>query len=188
MENSTPRNFWMHKVATDSASYFSLLVTFTIVPLVGYIVIINLPISKQDKEMGYSLMLSVYAILRGLTFCFTLYSKINYGIGRKNNVHVIQSTLILLLFVVLGSAIDYYVLILFEPGVFHGISGNNLHAFLSFLYFSVITFATVGYGDIYPLSLLAKMLVCIQIITTFLVIGVGLTNYEKLRFTIDEGN
>ena len=41
-------------------------------------------------------------------------------------------------------------------------------SFLDFLYFSVVTITTLGYGDIHPLSTRARILACLEV-----VLGVG---------------
>lgn len=45
---------------------------------------------------------------------------------------------------------------------------------ISSLYFSLVTFATVGYGDFYPDSPLAKLLVCTEIIIALFILAVVL--------------
>jgi len=59
-------------------------------------------------------------------------------------------------------------------------------SFFNAFYFTSVTAATVGYGDIYPCSTLAKILVTIQIWTTFIyVIGI-LTSLPNIFSKIGE--
>lgn len=60
-----------------------------------------------------------------------------------------------------------------ENPVFNGISRDlpSLHFYLKHIYFSFITIATVGYGDIYPLTPLSQFLVILEIM-----MGIILTN------------
>lgn len=60
---------------------------------------------------------------------------------------------------------------------------------ISGIYFSIVTFATVGFGDIFPLSALAKMVVSIQIMMSFFLVGIVLTttiswitDYERRKY------
>ena len=49
------------------------------------------------------------------------------------------------------------------------------------LYFSAITFATVGYGDISPVSGPAKFIVMLEIALSFLILFFALTNVSKIH-------
>ncbi len=64
--------------------------------------------------------------------------------------------------VVLVFSIWYRLIGLMNPGAFFGDM-----SILNSVYFSVITFITVGYGDIIPISSLAKVLVMLQTTLTF---------------------
>jgi hypothetical protein len=50
----------------------------------------------------------------------------------------------------------------------------DLETVVDFIYFSAVTTATVGYGDIYPVSMLAKLLTVVQIGTSFILVVVVL--------------
>lgn len=75
-----------------------------------------------------------------------------------------------------------------EPA-FYGIKDNpnTLTYYFRHIYFSFITISTVGYGDIYPTSVLAQILVIIEIligivivnITLALILGSGIFNFKK---------
>ncbi|MFH0838381.1 MAG: ion channel [Patescibacteria group bacterium] len=53
---------------------------------------------------------------------------------------------------------------------------------LNSLYFTVVTFLTVGYGDITPLSPLAKILVLIQVILTFYTLVIVVNGLISIHF------
>lgn len=67
---------------------------------------------------------------------------------------------------------------------------NNLHfqapegeilGRLDFLYFSLVTFATVGYGDIYAKTTTARMLVSIEILESLLTLVIFVSNFDKIK-------
>ena len=69
----------------------------------------------------------------------------------------------------------FYCIYLIDNKSFSNIteSGNLLAQFIDFVYFSFVTFTTVGYGDIHPVSIVAKIFVIFEIIVLYMVIGVG---------------
>ena len=71
-------------------------------------------------------------------------------------------------------AILYDSLEIFYPGAFaHGTGVAPLQGG-DFTYFSLITLTTVGYGDIYPIHPLARMLVSLEAVTGVLFIGLSM--------------
>ncbi|MEV8093642.1 ion channel [Kitasatospora sp. NPDC085879] len=62
-----------------------------------------------------------------------------------------------------------------SPGTFHGTVQTRLDA----LYFTVITMATVGYGDITPVSQEARGVVMLQILYTLIFLTAGATSVSR---------
>ena len=55
---------------------------------------------------------------------------------------------------------------------------NMLECFHDSIYFSLITSTTVGYGDMVPVSFLAKSLVDIQVLVSFFLISFGVAYFS----------
>jgi len=79
--------------------------------------------------------------------------------------------------VVLVFSIWYRLIAILNPNAFFG-DMSTLNA----LYFSVVTFLTVGYGDIIPLSALAKILVLIQTALTFYTLVIVVNGLISIHF------
>jgi CBS domain containing-hemolysin-like protein len=84
--------------------------------------------------------------------------------------------------IVFSFAADYYCLQNCLPDAFSGLepaNGKTGQAF-DFIYFSVVTFATIGFGDITPLLMKAKLLVVLEITTSFIMIFFVISNFDKI--------
>lgn len=84
----------------------------------------------------------------------------------------------------LSFTIDYSCLYEYQKSSFSGIkdySNSYLIKVPEFFYFSVTTFATVGFGDIVPVSGIARLLVLLEIALSFLIIVFGLANINKIH-------
>ena len=85
---------------------------------------------------------------------------------------------------ILSFATDYTCLYQFEHSAFSGIptySDTYIYNLYHFIYFSVITFSAVGYGDIIPVSDVAKFVVMLEIFLSFFIIVFALTNIKKIH-------
>ena len=79
--------------------------------------------------------------------------------------------------VVLVFAMWYRLIALINPGAFFGDM-----SILNSVYFSMVTFITVGYGDIIPLSALAKSIVMLQVALTFYTLVIVVNGLISIHF------
>jgi len=81
-------------------------------------------------------------------------------------------------------ATDYACLFQFSNSTFQGVPdypNSYLYNLYHFFYFSVITFSTVGYGDIIPTSDVARFVVMLEIFLSFFIIVFALANIKKIH-------
>ncbi|MDF1696973.1 MAG: potassium channel family protein [Saprospiraceae bacterium] len=85
---------------------------------------------------------------------------------------------------ILSFATDYTCLYQFDHATFNGIpaySDTYIYNLYHFIYFSVITFSAVGYGDMAPVSDIARFVVMLEIFLSFFIIVFALTNIKKIH-------
>lgn len=91
---------------------------------------------------------------------------------------------LILIISIFSFATDYTCLFQFSHATFEGVpdySNSYISNLYHFFYFSVITFSTVGYGDITPVSDIAKFVVMLEIFLSFLIIVFALANIKKIH-------
>jgi Ion channel len=127
----------------------------------------------------------VVALLKILIYLFQLLERIeNYGESKVYNFRqFIFNSFSVVFLVNVSFSIDYFCINHFHENSFHGLSQptNDFTIFLELFYFSVVTFATVGYGDIYPIILSVRILVVFEIFTAFSLVVFILANFDKIR-------
>ena len=83
---------------------------------------------------------------------------------------------------VFSLATDFSCLYEYDVASFTGISPSYTHyldRLFQFFYFSMITFSTVGYGDIAPNSTAAQYLIMLEISISFLIIVFAFANLKN---------
>tara|TARA_R110002050_G_scaffold271612_3_gene415153 strand:- start:41708 stop:42262 length:555 start_codon:yes stop_codon:yes gene_type:complete len=81
-------------------------------------------------------------------------------------------------------ATDYTCLFQFSHTTFEGVpnySTSYLYNLYHFFYFSVITFSTVGYGEIIPTSDVARFVVMLEIFLSFFLVVFAFANIKKIH-------
>ena len=83
--------------------------------------------------------------------------------------------------IVVSFAIDYLCISEIYTDAFSGIQNNQplILRFSNFLYFSIVTFTTVGYGDITPIIPVAKLITVFEMMSAFVVIVFVISKYFK---------
>ncbi|WP_025663243.1 ion channel [Aquimarina megaterium] len=91
---------------------------------------------------------------------------------------------LILIISIFSFATDFTCLFQFSNTAFDGVpdySNSYIYNLYHFFYFSVITFSTVGYGDITPVSEIAKFVVMLEIFLSFFLIVFALANIKKIH-------
>lgn len=162
----------------NSSKY--VLLVMLIATAIGLYIIPNL------NATTYALIILVALVLIKIGFIIALsFNQIMKIIGETHLLsHVLVLFGFLIVLIVFSFAIDYTALHFIDSAHFkiNNSSGNNgLLAFFDMSYFSLITFSSVGYGDIVPITVTAKSLVALEVALRFFVLVFGIANVNRIR-------
>lgn len=155
--------------ATALVFYYLILV-----PIINF----SLNINEDESSLKYFFYFLSFINILLLVACHVIILKYVFADFFRRRRKVVPKDVVVVITTYITIAISfgllYTVLSLFSSTpVFNGITQDlpQIEFYFKHIYFSFITITTVGYGDVYPLTMLAQFLVVVEIIT-----GIVLTN------------
>ena len=155
--------------ATALVFYYLILV-----PIINF----SLNINENESSLKYFFYFLSFINIILLIACHVIILKYVFTDFLRRRRKVVPTDVVIVITTYITIAISfgllYTVLSLFSlTPVFNGITQDlpQIEFYFKHIYFSFITITTVGYGDVYPLTMLAQFLVVVEIIT-----GIVLTN------------
>lgn len=153
---------------------FLIFYYLILVPIINF----SLNIQEEEGKLKYFFYFLSFLNIVLLLGCHATLLKYIFSdfFGRKRKF--IPSDVIVVITTYITTAISFGLMytilsLLSSTPVFNGLTSDlpQVEFYFKHIYFSFITITTVGYGDIYPLTLLAQFLVIVEII-----LGIVLTN------------
>ena len=144
-------------------------------------------LDHEQRWVPYFIIL--LALIKTSYFTFFTFRQVNKSIKECHSYSQLLWVFGLLVFLIIFSyAADFTCLASSNSSSFLGISSLDSVNYLEYLfesfYFSVVTFAAIGYGDIVPITVPAKILVILEIGQSFILIVFGLSNINNIHTTI----
>ena len=158
----TEKDFWVkfwNNISRGPVSHTLLYFWFytPTLTLISYSLVVG-----TDKLGWFGICIFAYAYLYKIIGFVGNFIKL----FNKNESNYILNFAKLIVALILSFSADYYCIYGLIPNSFNGISHSNnvFITYVEFFYFSTVTFATVGYGDIQPLHWFSKLYVSFEII------------------------
>jgi len=177
----------IEEISYDSGFYKQLYkkVLFTASIVIAISLSYTLWTKLDSNGVSIPFLIVVLAFVKSVFIVRLTHFQLSKIIGESHQLmHVLTLFGTLILLIVLSFSVDYQTLYVLDSGSYTSIS--TLHnsfflQFFEFLYFSLITFSSVGFGDIVPLTLPGKFLVLMEMFLSFLVLVFGIVNVNRIR-------
>ena len=170
-------------------SFLRLLLGKTAVPIltilgVGILYIVLMSVIDH-QSFPFPLFILVLALAKTVMISSTTLKQLSKMIKICHSMERLLWVFGLLIGIsILSFATDYTCLYQYNHDNFRGVSAysnNYIYNLYHFTYFSVTTFSTVGYGDIVPVSEVARFVVMLEIFLSFFIIVFALANIKKIH-------
>ena len=173
----------------EGKHFYQILFRKTMLPIlvifgVGTLYIILM--STIDHQLyPFPYLVLIFALVKTVIISRTTLKQLSKLVKACYSIeHVLWVFGLLIAISILSFATDYTCLYQFENTAFEGLLGSSkpyVYNLYHFFYFSLITFSTVGYGDIAPVSEVAKFLVMLEIFLSFFIVVYALANIKKIH-------
>jgi len=135
------------------------------------------------------LILITLALCKSLYFVAHSFRKIEEASVTNltyNKFLVIILTNILL--IVISFAVDYSCIQEIDPASFTGLTKDQTAGTIAFdlTYFSILSFTSVAYGDIVPVTMAAKMLAIMEVVVAYITTIIIISNFVQIKESIEK--
>jgi len=157
--------------------------TVTVIIVVGIIDVLLIPSFGDVGLSQYSILLfaliKIYFLVR---FSFDQLVKI---IGNSHLLsHILVLFGLLISLIIFSFSIDFWSVHNLDSSSFKtdlSPESSTIEIFFEYLYFSTITFSSVGYGDIVPMDFFSRTLVMLEVALRFFVLVFGIANINRIH-------
>ncbi|HIR02755.1 MAG: potassium channel family protein [Acutalibacteraceae bacterium] len=171
--------YFIRKLLAIENARMNTLFSINIVMLLFYF--INLSFHSH-MERAATFVLAIYNLLFCYFLTFILLLLLLKEAGEKNRTltfkNLWKSTiLIILLFLVILAGLSY-------TGSLHradAFAGTAAYSYFDMFYYTCVTFATVGFGDIVPVGVFAKAVCILTIVTSIVCVTIMLSTVMSVR-------
>ncbi|SNZ01393.1 ion channel [Flagellimonas pacifica] len=169
--------------------FYKLLLGRTVLPLVTILAIgilyVVLMTTIDHPSLPFHIIIVTAALGKTIVITMTTLKRLSKLIKICHSLERLLWVFGLIIIISIFSfATDYTCLYQFSHTAFEGLpaySNSYIYNLYHFFYFSVITFSTVGYGDIVPVSDVARFVVMLEIFLSFFLIVFALANIKKIH-------
>ncbi|MFI2857885.1 potassium channel family protein [Paenibacillus sp. JSM ZJ436] len=143
-------------------------------------------------EAGVRVLVVLFVLLSVVFYIIYIFNKIAESVHK----HILMRTTLMRISFAALTCVLFFTIVymsiykLFEGSSFEGtnLGEDTLSQMITFLYFSVATFVTVGYGDVSPVDNTARLVVTMQMTFSFITVGYALSMLGTLRQIFDPGD
>ncbi len=163
---------------------------------IGYGIMLYLLYLSRTEEIGtgtYIFMMVTFSIFYlSYYLMFVLEKVMEFSKGEKDYFHMVLEVVSIIVCIIVFFGMAYQYIYSFDKNSFSGFIGDSfLTKLISFQYFSFISFTTIGYGDILPVSNLARIFAIIEgifyfILIIFIVSSIGILRDSLKNVVVDE--
>lgn len=133
---------------------------------------------KRSNENEGGVGILFYSAFSSLALAVFVYCSLKQNMGHLFSGFIPLTVGILTLILYFGSA--YFLLFRLNPENFSGNIGHDfLNQFVSFLYYSITTFATAQDGDIKPSTMIAKLLTSMEVLFFIFIFTLGIVLFAS---------
>lgn len=177
---------------TNPGNFLNLLLKRMLpaIVLVVLVVIVYIYLMQfVDHGLNWVPYLVIFlALVKTAYFTFITFKQVDKSIKQCNSFgQLLWIFGLLVILIIFSYAADFTCLIATDRSSFQiqGLNITDSFGFFEFLfetfYFSIVTFASIGYGDIVPVTTPAKILVIMEIGQSFVLIVFGLSNVNNIH-------
>jgi voltage-gated potassium channel len=145
--------------------------------IIGLILLFFLIIILWASFISQSFVVNLFYYIIHITFFSYITINIFYSTYRSTTVNqnVVHGAIVVYLMIGLCFSFTYGLVEFLHPGSFSNISAASAVGHRPFLYFSFVTLTTLGYGDIVPLTAVARSLAVLEAVIgqVYLIINVS---------------